>query len=125
MLEHLPLIGEEQIKDETEELSKQIAKGQVTEWLTEELRNLHDKNPVLFHYIVNRANTFAVGTAMMSNAHSISVSLAMEYLLLLKIIDTGIGNTARMTQFTDMMKGWLKDEDLKGLNDVGNGKNSK
>lgn len=119
MFEHLPKIGEEQIKDQFNILNQQIIQGQIKNWLNEELQELHEKNPILFHYIAERAQKFAVGAVMVNDPTSVSVSMALEYLLLLKIINAGIGKTVGLKQFTDMMKDWFKGDDLKGLNDIG------
>ena len=119
MLDHIPKIAEEQIREQFEILAQQISQGQIQQWLNGQLQSLHDKNPVLFHYLVNRANTFAVGVTMVGDPNSISVSMAVEYMLLLNILNTGIGSAIGLKQFADMMKKWLKGEDLKGLNSVG------
>jgi len=126
MFEHLPKIGEAQIKDQFNILDQQIAQGRIKHWLNDELQELHEKNPILFHYIAERAQKFAVGAIMVGDPNSVSVSMALEYLLLLKIINAGIGNTIGLKQFGDMMKGWFKEgDDLKGLNDIGKDKNEK
>ena len=122
MFEHLPKIGEEQIKDQFNILNQQIIQGQVKNWLNDELQELHEKNPILFHYIAERAQKFAVGAIMVGDPSSVSISMALEYLLLLKIINAGIGKTVGLTQFTNMMKDWFKGDDLKGLNDIGKDK---
>lgn len=122
MFEHLPKIGEEQIKDQFNILNQQIIQGQVKNWLNDELQELHEKNPILFHYIAERAQKFAIGAIMVGDPSSVSISMALEYLLLLKIINAGIGKTVGLTQFTDMMKDWFKGDDLKGLNDIGKDK---
>jgi len=123
--DHIPKIGEEQIKEQFNMLDQLVAQGQVKNWLNEELQVLHEKNPILFHYIVERAKKFAVGAIMVGDPNSASVSLALEYMLLLNILNAGIGHTAGLKQFGDMMKGWLKGEDLKGLDDIGKGKDGK
>jgi len=119
MLEHIPKIAEEQIKEQFNILNQAIVQGQVKGWLNSELQNLHETNPILFHYIVERANKFAMGAIMVGDPSSVSVSMALEYMLLLNILNAGISKTAGLKQFTDMMKSWLKDDDLKGLNDIG------
>ena len=125
MLEHLPKIAEEQIKEQFNILDRHIAQGQVKTWLNEELQNLHEKNPILFHYIVERAKKFAIGAIMVGDPNSASVSLALEYMLLLNILNAGIGHSIGLGKFSDMMKGWFKGDDLKGLNDIGKGKGEK
>lgn len=125
MLEHIPKIIEEQIKEQSKILNQMVVQGQVQHWLNDELGDLHEKNPVLFHYIVERANKFAVGVAMVGDPNSISVSLALEYLLLLNILNVGIGSSIGLKQFGDMMKGWFGDGLKNNLNDVGKGDNDK
>jgi len=124
-LDHIPKIAEEQIKEQFGMLNQQIVQGQIKPWLNEELHNLHNKNPVLFHYIVERANKLAMGAVMVGDPNSISVSMALEYMLLLRILDAGISSTVGLKQFTDIMGGWFKNEDLKGLNDIGKNNNEK
>ena len=119
MFEHLPKIIEEQVVEQFNILQQHIIKGQVKHWLNNELKSLQEKNPILFRYIVERANKFAVGALMVGDPNSVSVSMALEYILLLNILNAGIGKTMGLTQFTSMMKDWFKGEDLKGLNDVG------
>ena len=124
--DHIPIIGKEQITEQFEILDQLIVQGQVKNWLNEELQKLHEKNPILFHYIVERAKKFAVGAIMVGDPNSASISLALEYVLLLKILNAGISNTIGLGKFADMMKGWFKgDDDLKGLNDVGKTNNEK
>lgn len=119
MLDNIPKIGEEQIKEQFNILNQNIAQGQVNDWLNDELENLHEKNPVLFHYIVERAKKFAIGAIMVGDPNSASISLALEYILLLNILNAGIGNSIGLGKFTDMMKGLLKNDDLKGLDNFG------
>ena len=122
MMEHLPKIAEEVIKEQFKVLNQHIIQGQVQDWLSGELQTLHETNPVLFHYIVERANKFAVGAMMVGDPNSVSMSMALEYVLLLNILGAGIGKTIGLKQFSDMMKDWFKGDDLKGLNDMDKGK---
>ena len=118
--DHIPKIAEDQIKEQFNMLDQRIAQGQVKNWLNEELETLHETNPILFHYIVERAKKFAIGAIMVGDPNSASVSLALEYMLLLGIINDGIGSTLGLKQFTDKMKNWFKnDDDLKGLDGIG------
>ena len=119
MLEHIPKIAEEQIKEQFKVLHQAIVEGEVKGWLNNELRNLHETNPILFHYIVERANKFAVGAIMVGDPSSVSVSMALEYMLLLNILNAGIGKNIGLKEFGDMMKNWFKGSDLSGLNDLG------
>lgn len=119
MLEHIPKILEGQVKGQFDIVRQQINAGQLQEWLNKELENLHEKNPVLFHYIVERTKKFAMGAMMVGDPNSVSISLALEYVILLNILNTGIGSTAGLKQFGDMMKGWLKGDELDGYNEVG------
>jgi len=118
-LEHLPKIDEEQITKQLNILTEQVTKGAIKNWLNDELQNLHDKNPILFQYIVERANKFAVGAVMVGDPNSVSVSMALEYMLLLNIINAGIDSTVVLSKFTDMMGNLLKGGDLEGLEGLG------
>lgn len=125
MLEHLPKVSEDQIKEQFKILNQAIVEGQVQQWLNTELGSLHETNPVLFHYIVERANKLAVGAMMVGDPNSISVSLALEYVLLLNILNIGIGSGIGLKEFGGMMKGWFGDTLKNNLNDIGKDDNDK
>lgn len=118
VLDDIPAIPEELIKAQFEILQQRITKGEVKDWLNEELQGLHEKNPVLFHYLIERAQKFAMGAVMVGDPNSISVSLALEYILLLNILDAGIHRTIGLTDFKDMITGWFGKDGLNGLNDL-------
>jgi len=116
MMENLPKIAEKHIKEQFKQLNKTIVAGEIQHWLDGELQGLHDKNPILYHFIVERANKFAVGATMVGDPHSIAVSLALEYVLLLNILNASISDVFGLTKFTDMMTKWFSNDDLKELN---------
>lgn len=122
MLDNIPKIGKEQIKQQFDVLHQQIAQGQLQGWLNGQLESLHEKNPVLFHYITERAKKLAMGAMMVGDPNSISISLALEYVLLLNILNASIGSSLGLKEFGNMMKDLLKGNELKGLNELGENK---
>lgn len=118
VLKSLPKIGEEQIKEQFNILTQQLNSGEFRQWFSDGLSDLQAENPTLFKYIVERAQKFAIGAVMVGDPNSISMSMALEYLLLLNIINAGISQG----EFSDRMTKWFKNDDLKGLNDIGKDK---
>ena len=122
MLDDIPKIPEDLIKEQFEMLQSHITQGHVKDWLNGELQTLHETNPVLFHYLIERAQKFAMGAVMVGDPNSISVSLALEYILLLNILNSGIHRTIGLTDFKDMLTRWVGKDGLNGLNDLGEDK---
>jgi hypothetical protein len=119
MMENLPKVAEKHVKDQFALLNKTIVAGEVQKWLDSELTSLHDKNPVLYHFVVERANKFAVGATMVGDPQAVAISMALEYVLLLNILNKSIVDTVGLSKFADMMTKWFPDnDDLQGLNGV-------
>ncbi len=123
MMEHLPKVGEKHIKEQFASLHKSIVAGEVQRWLDGELTKLHDSNPILYHFLIERANKFAVGATMVGDPQAVAVSMALEYIILLNILNASLGDVIGLGKFTDMMTKWFNPDDLSGLN--GLGKNEK
>ncbi len=119
MLDYLPKISEEQVKEQFDILNQYIIQGDIQHWLNKELQNLYEKNPILFRYVSERAQKFAIGAVMVGDPNSISLSMALEYILILNILGMGIDNGVGLKQFTDSMRNWFNDDDLKGLDSIG------
>lgn len=119
MLDYLPKISEEQVKEQFDILNQYIIQGDIQHWLNKELQNLYEKNPILFRYVSERAQKFAIGAVMVGDPNSISLSMALEYILILNILGMGIDNSVGLKQFTDSMRNWFNDDDLKGLDSIG------
>jgi hypothetical protein len=122
MMDNLPKVAENHIKEQFKALNKHIVAGEVQKWLDTELQSLHDSNPVLYHFVTERANKFAMGALMSGDPQAVAISMALEYLILLKILNTSIGDMLGLGKFTDMMTNWFGNDELKGLNGLGNEK---
>ena len=56
-----------------------------------------------------------MGALAVSDPQSIAVSIALEYMLILGVINLGIGSNVTDSEFSDTMSKWFGDEGLKGL----------
>lgn len=120
MMDNIPKIAETHVKEQFKKLNQAIVAGEVQMWLDKELTGLHEKNPVLYHFITERANKFAVGATMVNDPQAVAISMALEYIILLKILNTSIGAMLGLEKFSDMMKGWFPgSDDLKGIDGIG------
>jgi hypothetical protein len=58
-----------------------------------------------------------MGAIMSREPQFIAISLALEYIILLRVLGVGFSNSIGIEKFGNMMKGWLKGDNLKGLDD--------
>ncbi len=120
MMDNLPKIAEKHVKEQFKVLNQAIVAGEVQKWLDSELTSLHEKNPVLYHFITERANKFAVGATMVGDPQAVAISMALEYIILLNILSTSLADMMGLGKFTDMMTKWFPGNDeLNGLSGIG------
>lgn len=117
-LNNIPKIEETSVKDTFRAFRDVIAAGNVQEWLGQELQDLETNNPVLCEFITDRAHRFAVGAAMLGDPRAVAMSMTIEYMLLLQVLSSGIGNVAGLEEFKKYM-GTLFPEGLEGLDKLG------
>ena len=118
--DNIPKIGNDNIRDTFLAFREVIAAGNVQSWIEEELQALSDENPVLHEFITDRANRFALGAAMVNDPRSVALSMAIEYMLLLKVLSSGIGTVKGLEKFSDEMQKWFPNG-LEGLDGLGEG----
>ena len=120
----IPKITEEQVKEQFKLINDLVVGGTLTRWLDEELEKLHNENPVLYGFIVERSHKFAMGAIMTHEPQSIAISFALEYMILLKIVGISFGKTLGLETFANNMSKWLgKNGKIEGLDEFGNDKN--
>jgi hypothetical protein len=86
-------------------------------WLDNNLNKLKEENPVLYNYIVDRAERFAAGASTIGGGdiRAIALSYTIEQLMLLSIIDKSLLSAKDLKAFDGMMDCWLgKDKKLDG-----------
>jgi len=111
-MKNLPKILKEHIANQNSMLGSTAKSGELNNWLNGQLKELKTANPELYDYIISRSKSFANGIMMVRDPYSIAVSLSLEYVLLLRLLDIGFGKEASLKKFTDMMDKW----GLEGLN---------
>jgi hypothetical protein len=115
----LPKIEEKQIKSELESIVATIKDGQLQKWLDTQLESLHQSNPKLYEYITTRSQLFANGIMSVSREpHSIILSLALEYILLLRVLDSSLAAEESLENFKGLMDKWFGNKGIDGLNNV-------
>ena len=100
-MEELPKINEAQIAKLETEMRQRIVQGTMTNWLDEQLKALANTNPILYKYVMEHSQKFAVGSMMVQDVQSIAVSITLEYILLLSIIGMSFTNSKELKNFTD------------------------
>lgn len=114
-MENIPKITQQQIIDQVEMLGATVKAGSLNRWLDEQLNTLKSENPELYEFIIRRSKTLAQGVLMVHDPYSITVSMALEYVILLNLISAGFGREAGLKQFSKLMESWLGKDGLKGL----------
>jgi len=124
-MENLPVITDKHIREQFKALNQSITQGQVQQWLDEQLTALQTTNPTLYKFLTDRANKFAMGALAVSDPQSIAVSIALEYMLILGVINLGIGSSVTDSEFSDTMSKWFGTDGLKGLDKLDDGESKK
>jgi len=114
MIDKIPKVSEKQIKEQGEQLKAMITKGAVTEWLDSQLKALAATNPVLYQYLMEHSQKFAMG-AVMVDAQSIAMSQALEQVMLLTLIGGSYRANEDLKKFEGGVGKLLGDIDLGGL----------
>jgi hypothetical protein len=115
MSDLLPKITHEQLRVMSEFLKTKNEDGTLSSWLDNELSALSSSDSDLYHYIVNRGKQFGRGAAG-APPEAISISLVLEFMVLLTILKEALSNKASLDTFTNYMTKLLKGENLNGLN---------
>lgn len=116
-MDNIPKITEEQVREQFKLINDLVMGGTLTRWLDTELEALHNANPVLYNFILERSQKFAMGAIMAHEPHNIAISFALEYVIMLNILGIGYGKTVGLEKFSDMMSKWFKNGGIKGLDD--------
>src|SRR3972149_5310802 len=116
-MDNIPKVTEEQVKEQFKLINDLVVGGTLTRWLDAELENLHKDNPILYNFVLERSQKFAMGAMMAHEPHSIAISFALEYVIMLKILGVSFGSILGMEKFNDMMSKWLKGDNINGLDD--------
>lgn len=114
-MEEIPKITHNQIAQHEEEIRRKIAQGAIAQWLDEQLKNLASENPILYQYVMEHTQKFAIGASMVQEPQAIAVSLALEQLLLLTLIGDSYKSNKEFKHFTDLMSKAFGNSGVKGL----------
>ena len=123
-MDNIPTVTEDMVTEQFMLLSQVVSNGTLTSWLNEELEGLRTSNPVLYKFIIERSQKFAMGAMMSREPQGVAISFALEYLILLRVLGLGFGKLIGAEKFSNMMNKWLGNDNLKGLDDfdIGKGK---
>lgn len=113
--EYIPKIAREVVEEQLGLLEQKAKSGQIQRWLDEMLTNLHNNNPILYHYITERSRKLAVGAMMIGDPNSLAVTLALEYLVLLNVLGQGYDKSINLQNFKNMMTNWFNNGEPNGL----------
>ena len=108
-MKYLPIISEEEVAREFEILVSTIKDGDLKSWLNMELEEIKANNPSLYTFLITRAKTFAGGITKLigGDFEAIVISITLEYLMFLKVIDSSLGKQFTEKKFGDMMGKWF------------------
>lgn len=115
-MEELPKITNVQILRHNEDIKAMADDGSLVQWLDEQLKALSKENPLLYKYLMEHTQKFAMGAIMVQDPHAIAVSLALEHLVLLSLIGDSYKETKEIKNFSDLMTTWFSDG-IKGLDE--------
>ena len=115
----IPKITYKHITEQNKDMRQRVTSGNLTTWLDEQLRWLANNNPILYKYVTEHAQKFAMGVMMAGDPSAIAMSHALEQIQLLTLLGCGLQDVESMDKFSDMMKTWLKDNELEGLDKFG------
>jgi len=118
-IEEIPKISDSQVIQQNKDMRQRISSGTITQWLDEQLRSLANSNPILYKYIMEHSQKFAMGAMMVQDPQSIAMSLALEQTLLLTLIGAAYKGNKNLQDFTNLMKDWFGNGEIKGLDDLG------
>lgn len=117
MIEEIPKVSDTQVSSQNKDMRLRITQGTITQWLDEQLRSLAESNPILYKYIMEHSQKFAMGAVMVQDPQSIAMSLALEQILLLNLLGASYKTNKDLKGFSELMNGWWGENDIKGLDD--------
>lgn len=121
-MEEIPKITHNQVAQHEEEVRRRIAQGNVAQWLDEQLKKLASENPILYKYVMEHTQKFAIGASMVQEPQAIAVSLALEQLLLLTLVGDSYKSSKELKGFIDLMSNWLPNG-IKGIDKLKDSEN--
>ena len=118
-IQRIPKITEKHITEQNKDMRQRVSGGDVTRWLDEQLRWLSSNNPILYKYVMEHAQKFAMGVMVAQDPQAVAMSHALEMIMLLVMVGSSLEDAESIDKFGNMMKSWLKDTELEGLNNLG------
>lgn len=118
----IPNMSEEVINKQFQVINDLVINGNLNTWIDTELETMKNSNPVLYKFILNRSQNFAASAIIAHDIRSISLSFALEIIIFIKILETTIGDSGKLEEFTNYMRGLLKDAKIEGLDEFNNKK---
>lgn len=114
-MENLPKITGESINELSKEIRHLLKSGELLEWAHNEMEKLRLANPLLFGYLREHSEKFAMGVAMsMGDPQAVAMSKLISNLMLLRLLNTELKNTAKERKEWENDVGKLLD-DIEGL----------
>ena len=117
-MENIPQLEEDWAKELVAEIDNEIASGHLDAWLDKNLIAMKETNPILYAILTKRSRNFAFGAYSLAKTGGedvdaivggIMLSMAVEHVLLLRLLDKGFKAKAEMEAFEKMMKKWWGD----------------
>lgn len=119
-MEEVPKITSDNILRHEEEVRYHMENGTITTWLEEQLSNLNNVNPILYQYIMEHSQKFAMGAVtMLRDPQSIAISMALEQVILINMIGKSHMENKEIANFSSLMNTWFGGKSIEGLNDFG------
>jgi len=116
-MEKLPKVTKDEIKEVLLEVSLFENQIKTKEWLDTRLTYIQQNNTELYDFIISRILKFV--NSKFVNYDTLTIFLAFEFMLLLEILNRGLGNKEEMEKFSSMMKDWFGGDYPSGLDDFG------
>lgn len=101
-MEEIPKITPNLIVNLDDTIKSLISRGDVTKWLDEQLGYLANNNPVLYRYVLEHTQRLAMGASMAPDPQSVALSMCLEEILLLNLINNGLKGGKDLKKFEDV-----------------------
>ena len=111
-MEELPKISENQVLSLDDSIKQLLTGRDITKWLDAELTELANINPVLYKRVMDHSQRLAAGAMMSPDVQSVALSLCLDSILLLKLINEGLKGKKKLKEFEDGWGNMLKGIDL-------------
>jgi len=118
-MEEVPKITSNNIAKHEEEVYHHLENGTIASWLSEQLSELANSNPILYQYVMEHSQKFAMGAMMIRDPQSIAISMALEQVILLNMIGASHRENIDVTKFSNLMNTWFGGKGIDGLEDMG------